>query len=503
MASLYEDTRDLVAAVEPTSRLAQEPTIDEPRNAMVRVHPIFISERVMPWWSRARDRFLWETLIKSDVLSSTTNVTSSRLFSIPVSVVPKNKESRRNRDLAYWSSSLLRLSFADQILPFIIDWQTQDNGAFAEIIGGGSPDGPLEPTQVPGTKVWLYGLGLRHLDAQRCTRTGDPDYPVIYEATDHKGRYRKYMLHHTRVLYMSQMKSPRAPMYGVGLSAVSRCISHALHLTDISILKEEWLGARPVSEIVFGRGFRVSELEDAFKKADMKADAEGLTRLAKLSFIGITGAPDMVRASGIERIPLKRLPEGYNEATSVEIGINMISLAYGFDAREFWPGTTTGATRADAEVSHLKTMRKTPGVWIEQMGTQLDRKWVPNACSPTFDQQDDEQDQVKADLRLSRAQELQVRIDSGQIDAIVAYQTMLEAGDINETQYNYLVKRAEELEARGESVKPNAVAAASQPDADQQEQEKAMVAAAVDFLAEQVARKNVSSIKEATRDASD
>jgi hypothetical protein len=59
----YEDTRDLVAALEPSSRLAAEPTIEEPRLVGSRVHPIFISERVMPWWSRVRDKFLWETLL--------------------------------------------------------------------------------------------------------------------------------------------------------------------------------------------------------------------------------------------------------------------------------------------------------------------------------------------------------------------------------------------------------------------------------------------------------
>jgi hypothetical protein len=857
MASQYEDTRDLVAAVDTTSRLAPQPTIEEPQLTGIRVNPIFISERVYPWWSRQRDKFLWEALLRSDILLSTTNVTSSRLFSIPVGVMPRDKENKRNRDLAYWSSALLRLAFAREMLPFIIDWQTQDNGAFAEIIGGGDPSGPIEPTLVPGTKTYLYGLGLRHLDSQmcldrttrvmledgsvipiidivrgqmkvsvmslgpdgnlepkpvvgwhesrlgdrkwlrinlahslyrgngrqegitvtndhemlttsgwvraedlttesriatpfpdftksqaelmvgtvlgdafigrqynsgksclqfmhgrvqeewmaikerylrdftfsrrlhktcvgtqslntpslgdwremwypdgkkivnrqlveahfgprmlaawyaddgrmikkqnnwgrpggeiaamsfdpedvdwlcdimcsagircktvyshdkrtgrtypqirisadgmaalaamvgpyippclryklpdnapaydpslwepekspiyydrvisveqvynggqaasfcidvmdnhnfvaanmivhNCTRSGDPEYPVIFETRDKKGKYHRYKLHRTRVLFTSQMPSPRFNMFGVGISAVSRCISNALHLTDISVLKEEWLGARPVSEIVFGRGFSVDDLADAFAKADLKADAEGLTRHSKLAYIGIRGAPELIRAASIERIPLKRLPEGYDEETSVNIGINIVAMGYGFDPRELWPATVRGATRADAEVSHLKTMRKTPGVWVESLTTELGEKWVPMSCLPSFDQQDDEQDRIKGELRKLRAEELQIRLESKQINAVVAFQTMLDAGDINEAQYAYLVKHHEEQEAKMEErmaqTTPDIVGSTNQPDAAQTEEEKKILREAQDFLDDQYARKNIQPV---------
>lgn len=495
----YEDTRALVAAVDPQSRLAAEPTVDEPRLVGFRVNPIFISERVMPWWSRQRDKFLAETMLKSDMLNATTNVTSSRLFSIPVSIMPRDKENKRNRDLAYWSSALLRLSFSNEMLPFIIDWQTQDNGAFAEIIGAGEPSGPIEPTRVPGTATYLYGLGLRHLDSQRCIRSGDPEYPVIYESNGKDGKYRRYKLHRTRVLYMSQMPSPRAAMHRVGVCAISRCISSALHLTDISVLKEEWLGSRPVSEIVFGRGFTVEQLEGAFQKADAKADAAGMTRHAKLAYLGITGSPEMIKASSIERIPLKRLPDGYDEETSVRIGVNIVALGFGFNSRELWPATVTGATHADAEYSHLQTMRKTPGVYIEAMGNQLDEKWSPMACYPSFDQQDDEQDRIKGELRKLRAEDLQIRLQSGQIDAMIAYQTMLEYGDINENQYDYLVKRHKEMQAKLEEQEaagmiPDTEAQATQPNAQAQEAESKILREAQDFLDEQFARKNAESI---------
>lgn len=448
-----EDVRDLLAAVVPESSMADHPSIDDSRFFTYANHPIFITERVLPWWSRARDRFLWETLVASDALSSAINVTSARLFSIPVSIVPMDDQSRRNRETAHWASALLNLSFSKELLPFILDWQTQDNGAFAEILGGGRPDGELEPTKVPGTETWLYGLGIRHLDSQRCTRTGDPEYPVIYEMYDKDGKYRRYKLHHSRVLFTAQMESPRDRMNRVGFSGTSRCIQHALHLNDISVLKEEWLGSRPISQIIFGRGFTAQQLEAAFKTAEEKANAQGNSRYAHSAFLGVNGNPDMIRAAGVESIPLKRLPEGYDEETSFSIAINVIAMALGFDARELWPATVRGATRADAEVSHLKTMRKTPGVWTQTLGVLLNEKYTPGNCKTSFDQQDDEQDRVTGEIRKLRAEELNMRLAQGQIDLPVAYQMMLDAGDIKEEQFKYLMAQYEEKKREEEEIK--------------------------------------------------
>jgi hypothetical protein len=448
----FDDVRDLIAAVEPESSMADLPSIDDSRFFTYASHPVFITERVMPWWSRARDKFLWETLVASDALSSAINVTSARLFSIPVSIAPRDDQNKRNREVSYWSNALLNWSCSHELLPFILDWQTQDNGAFAEILGGGSPDGELEPTNVPGTATWLYGLGIRHLDSQKVTRTGDPEYPVIYEMYDKNGKYRRYKLHRSRVIMTAQMESPRDGMNRVGFCGTSRTIQHVLHLNDISIIKEEWLGSRPISQIIFGRGFTAQQLENAFKIAEEKANAIGNMRYAQSVFLGVNGNPDNIRAAGIDTIPLKRLPEGYDEESSFGIAMNVIAMALGFDARELWPATVRGATRADAEVSHLKTMRKTPGVWTQVIGQLLDEKYAPATCFTAFDRQDDEQDRILGENRKMRADELKVRLESRQIDLRTAYEIMLEAGDIKEPQYKHLLKKLEEDEAKAEEI---------------------------------------------------
>lgn len=74
----------------------------------------------------------------------------------------------------------------------------------------------------------------------------------------------------------------------------------------------------------------------------------------------------MVKAASVESFDLKKLPEGYDPEVYMNLAVNIISMALGFDPRELWPATVRGATRADAEVQHWKSMRKTPGIWVGQ-----------------------------------------------------------------------------------------------------------------------------------------
>jgi hypothetical protein len=441
-----ENIRDLTEALGPSSALPNIPPdlASSDRILSQRQQLIPITERIPAWWSRQRDRFLWETMIRSDVLSSAVNITSARLFSVPFQIVPRDNTNRREREVAFWSTALLQHSWSTETFRFIVDWQTQDNGAFMEILGGGTPAGPIEPTLVPGTNTYLYGLGLRHLDSQMATRTGDPTYPVRYKAKDERGRMKEYKLHTSRVLFTSQMESPRWDMYGVGFCATSRALSYILHMMDISVLKEEWLGSRPVSEILLGKGITAEDMEEAFNLAETRATSENMSRFAKVVYLGTNPNAEIVKSVGLERIQLKRLPDGYDEEKAMTVAINIVAMAFGFDARTLWPATVRGATRADAEVQHLKTMKMTPGIWEETVKRLLIEKYCPASCDVIADQKDDEQDAIVAENQQLRAQIRQLMLSSNQIDLRVAYEMMLDKGDLSKTQYEYLVGKLDE-----------------------------------------------------------
>ena len=67
-----------------------------------------------------------------------------------------------------------------------------------EIIGPGRPSGPIEGAPIT----------VAHLDAARCQRTGNVEYPIIY----HDINEQMYKLHYTRVIDVAQMTSPEAEM---------------------------------------------------------------------------------------------------------------------------------------------------------------------------------------------------------------------------------------------------------------------------------------------------
>ena len=462
-----ENARDLIDAVDPSSILPDEPpksgrtrdvlsALFDTRN---KVYPV--GDRVPAWWTRKRDEWLWDLVLKSDVLASSIFSTSARLSSIPINVVPRDQANRNQRRLATFSDLLLKYYWQECAFQIALDWQTQDNGVFIEVIGGGEPGGPLEPTKIPGTNDYLYALGLRVLDSQKAQRTGDPTFPVVYTHKPVGGPEKMYKFHNSRIIYRAQMSTTRRDMFGIGISGASRCIRSILRLDDINLLEDELLGARPISQLLFSRVISAEDMETAFTRADTKIIEElgnlDRRRTSRSVFVSAQGPADLVKASSIEAIDLKRLPEGYDPEVYMNLAVNIISMALGFDAREFWPATVRGATRADAEVQHLKSMRKTPGIWVGDFTKELDAKWCPSSCHTTFDQQDDEQDRARAEIRQLRAETYSQYLGgTGQsLDTKTIWQIMLEEGDITEQQYEAL-KTSEEFAAKAEEQKLNA-----------------------------------------------
>ena len=455
---MEENIRELIDEVEPKSILpipTPEMRTADPLAAIfsVRDKVFSTSERVPPWWSVARDQWLFRTMLNSDVLAGAAFSTSARLASIPVSVVARDRNNRNHRRIARWSSLLLEYNWQKVAFQMALEWQTQDNGVFVEVLGGGDPGGPIEPTRVPGTNDYLYALGLRVLDSQRATRTGHPDYPVVYRYKPPVGPEKYYKFHKSRILFMSQMPIPREEMLGIGYCASSRIIRQVLRLEDIDFLEDEMLGARPLSQIIFSRGISATDMEESFAMADVKAETANAMgdkrRTSRSVFVSAQGPPDAVKAASIETFDLKRLPEGYDPEVYMNLAMNIVAMGFGFDPREFWPATVRGATRADAEVQHWKSMRKTPGLWVNGMAQALMELFVPNVAVVEFDQQDDEQDRLRAEIRKIRSEVVKDYMDAGVLTEDVAWQIMLSEGDLTEEQYSAL-RKSEQFEIAAE-----------------------------------------------------
>lgn len=379
---------------------------------------------IAPWWSTYRDKQLREFWKKPDHLSGAIYTMSSKMSAISHKVVAKDTSIKAHVEQAENMTIILSDTpeFGDGWVAFFQKWvedlTTQDNGAFGEIIGFGRTDGPI--IGMP--------LTVAHLDSYRCTRTGNSEFPVVYQDTDGK----LYKLHYSRVMISSQMSSPQAEMFGVGFCGVSRCLNVSQNLMDIAIYKQEKLGSRPMREVLITQGgLDPMDLVFAFEKAEENMSNMGLRRYSKVVVGGSATLPD----ADVKQIPLAELPEGFDEQTSTVFGMATIALALGMDARELFPAMQSGATRADALIQHLKQRGKGPGQIMQSADQQINTKYLPPHLKHEFDEQDDAEDRQSADIRLVRANRRVQDTTTMSISQRVLREQMLEDGDINFSQF--------------------------------------------------------------------
>lgn len=379
------------------------------------------------WWSPSRDVWLRNFFKLSDHLSGAIYTMQSKMTAIPIRVVPHDMNDKAAVLEANIMTDLLNNSpgfgkgWISEYGKFVEDLITQDNGAFLEVIGAGPKSGP----------VIGMPISISHLDSARCQRTGNATYPVIY--TDRNGL--KYKLHYTRIMFESQMPSPSEEMLGVGFSAVSRCIGIAQNLIDIVTYKQEKLGSRPKRELVVAKGgLDPRDIATALTKADLAMDAKGLTRYSQIVIVGSQTIPE----ADVSIIGLSEMPDGFDEQTSTTLGMATIALALGMDARELFPALTSGATRADALLQHLKQRGKGPGQILQITEGLLNFKFLPPHLKAVTDFQDDEQDRQTAEIRAVRANRRVQDTTTGVIDERRTREIMVLDHDITQEQFEQL-----------------------------------------------------------------
>lgn len=386
----------------------------------------FQEGNVLPrWWSPARDRALSDFWKSCDVMSGAMYAMVSKMATIPWRIEPRDKginshfieAERYERNLhesaeygAGWGT------FIEKQMESLLG---QDNGRFMEIIDMSS--NKLAPLQPPA-------ISVAHLDPSRCTRTSDPDYPVIYLGKDGKQR----ALHWTRVAFNSQMPSEKENMYGVGICAVSRSASYGQNMLDMSVYKQEQIGSRPFKGILVTKGGLDPEVVGkALEIASQMTDDRGNTRY---SLTPIVGSSDLEEA-GIDVVSLSALPQGFNEETWTYIAMAAIALAFGVDARELWPMQQAGATKADAVLSHIKQRGKGPGHIIAETERMFNMWFLPRHLRLVFDFQDDAQDRQQAEIQRERALARKANLELGVTDIREERQNMVTDGSITAAQF--------------------------------------------------------------------
>ena len=228
------------------------------------------------------------------------------------------------------------------------------------------------------------------------------------------------------------MPSPQEKMYGVGFSAVSRALHNAQHLMDMDIFKEEKLGSRPLRGFIkVGGGLDPGAVEVALQRAQDMMGAKGFSRYSLLPIIG----GDDIESPEIEVVSLSGLPDNFDASVSTTLSMAAIALAFGVDARELWPSSAAGASRADALLSHIKSRGKGPGYILQATERLFNAKVLPGHLKMVFDYQDDAQDRQAAETKQIRSRTRERNIKEGTTTIRVERQKMLEDSDIDLAQF--------------------------------------------------------------------
>lgn len=329
-----------------------------------------------------------------------------------------------------------------------IDYLTQNNGAFIEIIR--EADSPESPC-----------IGINHLDSARCRRTGVPEWPVVY--TDINGLQHKLAPH--QVWAMSDMPSPIETMNGIGMCAVYRILREAERTRDISIHDREKLSGNNPKGLILVNNIGQKQLQDVIKEHKDRQTQQGYVRYTRPA---IYASLDPAKPASAQIIDFASMPDGFNKDTELKWYITVLALALGCDFQDLAPLSSGNlGTSTQSQTLHLKSKGKGPAMYMKRFAHMMNFSGIlPQTVEFEFDEKDVEDDIQQQNLSNAKATERQAYISSGVKSPLAVRTEMLGSGEITQEIFDLMaqedIKKAQEEEARRQeqiaklnSIKPN------------------------------------------------
>lgn len=363
--------------------------------------------------SQANDRILADTVYMESMWAAAIGKAISKQAALGWKVKDDAKSKQR---IARAQELLLTSEGGRGWVPFISkhlrSYLLRDNGAFVEIV---------RASGAPGSRV----LGLMHLSSARCTRTGDPDYPVIY--VDRQGA--EHALRDHQVLTFSDMPSDEDSYFEAGTCAARRAYKMIYKLAGLEAYESEKItGSRALGVHVVS-GLPPSALDDAF--TDAKEDQANRGHYAYMGVVILTTLTPAAPAGYF--IPLAEVPDGFDVEQTRDNGYNVYANSIGIQVGEIKPLSGQGLNGGQQSVI-LDEAAEGVGLAAhrKQFEHALNQYVLPTATTFYFSTNDIRDQKALADVQKTRADTRAVMVKTGEINAGESRQLAAQADDIPE-----------------------------------------------------------------------
>lgn len=359
------------------------------------------------YWSQRRDAVLRATIIHESFWAAAISIATVKSAAMGFEFDGPPRQVERCQSLMLqWSGQ----GYVPSMEKGVTDFLTQDNGEFHEVVRASS---------AAGSRI----LGLVHLDSARCTRTGDPDIPVLYR--DLHGR-----LHEMRdyqVIHLADQPDPGFAWFGVGHCAASRAYPHIFRLAALERYVTEKLTGAGASKLTILRGITTEQIRTLIATSDIEKRTKGLVYYQGSILAGILGDMNLEKVE----IELKGLPENFERKQELDIGLLAYADAIGLDPQDLQPLSGAGlGTGTQSRVLWEKAKGRWPAARTKQL-THLLNEWVFPESTTFYFQERDLTDELKqAEVVTARAGYRKAMKENGEISALQSLQMAADSGDV-------------------------------------------------------------------------
>lgn len=301
----------------------------------------------------------------------------------------------------------------------VIDFLRHDIGAFWYLVGPAKqPEREMTPSDMwrlgYGAAGPLYGMptDIVILDAMRCYPTGDPTFPVLYNAKSGA----RHLLHWTRVVHFVDGREKDDNFPDTGTCALSRAISAASREMFMDAYVEQSVDDKPKPGIMAVSNMNERKVREMF--AQYKEE-QGMDELPPYGRTAWAYGLKPTELPVFNPVPFAEPPTNWDWVSYVELDAKVIATAIGVDPQDVLPLTTGNlGTGTQTEILAAQARGKTEGALRAQIERALNWKVLPLGCEFQFHYNDARQDEEQARIATQRAQTLQTVASAAQVAGV-------------------------------------------------------------------------------------